>query len=370
METAGGDLRVVGLPVAAPLEEGATADSQGNVNAKKTRSNRKRNMIVVFLVATVTIAVILGILLTREPDEVTSPATEQESTGPDLEESPQNVTEEEEEEVTVAVKQEVDADLIKDLVEEAYVSPRVLMEDPSTPQYQAIEWLTESDEFFSSLSDDESFQSKVVQRYIVVLFYYSLDGPGWDNQVRALSPDLDECEWNMFLSEGESLGFLCNDNGQVNHISLWWNNLAGSLPNEVGNLTMLSSFNIIGGSISGTIPASLSQCKDMRALGLGHHQLEGEIPDSFATMDKLSFAFFYLNQNLTGFNKLCHLLYDGVLAGLAANCNPTNPVECECCTDCCDESLPGKETCCFTKYKEEKGFGTEGWCYDPTPWLE
>merc|ERR1712228_839320 len=83
-----------------------------------------------------------------------------------------------------------------------------------------------------------------------------------------------------------------------NHISLWWNNLAGSLPNEVGNLTMLSSFNIIGGSISGTIPASLSQCKDMRALGLGHHQLEGEIPDSFATMDKLSFAFFYLNQNL------------------------------------------------------------------------
>lgn len=238
-----------------------------------------------------------------------------------------------------------------------------------SPQSQAIEWLLEEDEY-EYPSDEMDFMSTLIQRYITVVFYYALEGDDWENQADYLNPETDVCDW---FDGNAYKGNTCNEEGFLTVISLWWNNLSGFLPPEVGHLTNMTMFNVLGGTVGGTIPSEYGALKKLEIIAIGNNEIEGEIPDEFEELPVLKYSTFSINNGLTGYNKLCPLVYKGQLQGLAGDCDPdqigSRRSNCACCTDCCDESLKRRtnEFCCFTKIKEEFGQFNAGECYNPYP---
>jgi hypothetical protein len=88
-----------------------------------------------------------------------------------------------------------------------------VLDDPSSPQYRAAEWLADVDTTFD-LSDEDRFR----QRYAVVVFYYATGGDtSWIQQMNFLSPGVDECDWNeppgdhVTFDIDYNLGLVCSD---------------------------------------------------------------------------------------------------------------------------------------------------------------
>ena len=85
----------------------------------------------------------------------------------------------------------------------------------STPQQQALQWLATKDRYFSYDSNDSeydpsSYKSKILQRYAMVVLYYSTNGRNtWyhANELNFLSTNTSICEWNI-----NSTSTLSNEN--------------------------------------------------------------------------------------------------------------------------------------------------------------
>ena len=103
-------------------------------------------------------------------------------------------------------------------------------------------------------------------------------------------------------------------NGRVVHLTLTGNNLKGTIPTEIGNLTALTNLSIAGnyqlaGSIpssigqltnllnlsfganalTGTIPVEIGNCKDLIMLSFGGNKLSGSIPPSIGQLTSLEY---------------------------------------------------------------------------------
>ena len=67
------------------------------------------------------------------------------------------------------------------------------LDDTTSPQYRAAQWMAEEDQLIINPSDD---LSRFAQRYAMVVFYYATGGDtSWINQANFLSPTLDICSW-------------------------------------------------------------------------------------------------------------------------------------------------------------------------------
>ena len=95
------------------------------------------------------------------------------------------------------------------------------LQDVSSPQYQALDWLLE-DPFYSTYSG-----ARVVQRWAMATFFFSTNGNNWDQSDNWLG-DMNECSW---FSKRQ--GDVCDSDGNVRKIELNSNNLAGTLPIEL-----------------------------------------------------------------------------------------------------------------------------------------
>lgn len=119
-------------------------------------------------------------------------------------------------------------------------------------------------------------------------------------------------------------------NGRVIHLTLNENNLKGTIPAEIGNLTALTNLSISGnyqltGSIpssigqltnllnlsfgsnalTGSIPAEIGNCKDLIMLSFGGNKLSGSIPTTIGQLTSLE----YLN---LGNNQLIDQIPSGI----------------------------------------------------------
>jgi len=89
------------------------------------------------------------------------------------------------------------------------------LQDPSTPQYAALDWMAniDSTDLQNALSDEA-----LVERFVLVLLYYTTGGANWSDQTLFLTPSLDICSWNTgSLFQGVSE---CNDEGSVVQLPL------------------------------------------------------------------------------------------------------------------------------------------------------
>lgn len=145
----------------------------------------------------------------------------------------------------------------------------------------------------------------------LVAFYNSTNGPSWTNHSNWLTGPVDT--WN---------GIIVNAN-RVNTITLYNNNLTGTLPPELGDLDALQylelGLNQIGGSIpveignltnlvalsfrdnvmTGTLPTVLGNLTGLINLELAYNQFTGDIPVELGNLTNLTTLELLVNQ-LTG----------------------------------------------------------------------
>jgi hypothetical protein len=97
---------------------------------------------------------------------------------------------------------------------------------PDTAQNKALLWLTTTDDYYD-LPSDASYEEAYpyIQRYIMAVLYYALNGPSWVNQCDFLKSDTSVCEWNFYLPPTDTqdeytYGVQCNDDEEITDILL------------------------------------------------------------------------------------------------------------------------------------------------------
>ncbi|MDE0357996.1 MAG: M66 family metalloprotease [Gammaproteobacteria bacterium] len=94
--------------------------------------------------------------------------------------------------------------------------------------------------------------------------------------------------WNTSESIDKWQGVLTNLAGFVTELSLPGNNLSGTLPPELGNLTHLRWLVLNGNELTGAIPAELGNLAQLRGLVLDNNELTGPIPPALGELSQLT----------------------------------------------------------------------------------
>jgi len=119
----------------------------------------------------------------------------------------------------------------------------------------------------------------------LVALYTSTDGPNWSD-----SPGND---WNVTDTPCSWTGVDCTD-GHVTEIYRYNENLVGTIPSELGNLSQLTELNLSvsndwsGGRLSGSIPSELGNLSQLTFLNLSYNQLSGSIPSELGNLSQLT----------------------------------------------------------------------------------
>ena len=119
--------------------------------------------------------------------------------------------------------------------------------------------------------------------------YRATDGPNW------------HVDTNWLSSEPLSawVGVSVDGNDRVVALALGGNNLRGSLPAELGNLTELSGLDLLFNELTGSIPAELGNLPKLRRVDLQWNHLTGAIPASLGNLSDLR-VLILSNNALTG----------------------------------------------------------------------
>jgi Leucine-rich repeat (LRR) protein len=126
------------------------------------------------------------------------------------------------------------------------------------------------------------------ERNALIALYNSTNGANWTNKTGWLGPAGTECNW---------YGVGCDDfEFSVFNLSLANNNLSGSIPQEIGNLTYLVSLEMASNQLSGSIPSGLGNLAYLGAAILHSNRLSGSIPPALGNLGRLKNLFLSSNQ--------------------------------------------------------------------------
>lgn len=136
--------------------------------------------------------------------------------------------------------------------------------------------------------DCQNSQEIPVQECQALLaLYESTDGDQWeDNSGWLVNESL--CTW---------IGVIC-ERGHVVELQLYYNNLTGSLPPEIGNFTQLKSLYLDYNQLSGSLPSTIGKLAELQVARLGSNQFSS-IPAELADLEHLISLELWGNQ-LTG----------------------------------------------------------------------
>jgi hypothetical protein len=95
------------------------------------------------------------------------------------------------------------------------------LDDPSSPQFLALEWLAKKDG--AQLNIPDSRYRTLVERYVISLLYFSTQGAAWSEQHSFLSRH-SVCDWNDQMGDeaigASKIGIICDNDGHVVKIIL------------------------------------------------------------------------------------------------------------------------------------------------------
>ena len=130
--------------------------------------------------------------------------------------------------------------------------------------------------------------------------YNATNGSGWKNSDKWLT-DNNPCGWYGVTCTGNRVGEIKLENNNLvgtipatlgNLTSLWqlslsFNQLSGEIPSSFGNLSNLASLSLFSNQLTGSIPGSLANLPNLISITLSFNQLTGEIPASLGSLTKL-----------------------------------------------------------------------------------
>ena len=150
-------------------------------------------------------------------------------------------------------------------------------------------------------------------RSALVAFYRAVDGPNWTNNENWLT-DAPLGEWKgvdtdstgrvirLRLSSNELTGTIPPELGnlsELTYVELNVNRLAGPIPPEIGNLANLVWLSLTRNLIAGTIPPELGNLSRLEGLFLNSNWLDGTVPPELGNLPNLRRLGLDLNR-LTG----------------------------------------------------------------------
>lgn len=128
--------------------------------------------------------------------------------------------------------------------------------------------------------------TKLIQRYVMALLYYSTDGDNW---TECSEGDLG-CPTNPYLSsENECTWFgnTCDAELCITEIVQEDNNVVGSIPFELEQLTGLQVLSLEQGGLASTVPSNLGTLSSLRILDLDFNKITGPIPEEIYSLTAL-----------------------------------------------------------------------------------
>ncbi|MEN8218677.1 MAG: leucine-rich repeat domain-containing protein [Pseudomonadota bacterium] len=147
---------------------------------------------------------------------------------------------------------------------------------------------------------------------VLVTLYNSTNGDSWTDNSGWLKTNK-PCWWNgvtcsgghvsrLSLRDNQLTGSIPSELGNLSNLSdlhLSDNELTGSIPSELGNLSNLSDLNLSDNELTGSIPSELGNLSNLRYLHLSSNELTGSIPSELGNLSNLRYLFLSFN-DLTG----------------------------------------------------------------------
>ena len=132
---------------------------------------------------------------------------------------------------------------------------------------------------------DEAPSTPAAERAALVALYTAAGGPNWTRNTN----------WNTEAAVSDWYVVTTDQAGSVTDLYLFRNNLSGSIPTELGNLTNLAWLSLSSNSLSGSIPTELGSLTNLAWLSLSSNSLSGSIPTELGSLTNL--AWLYLHRN-------------------------------------------------------------------------
>ncbi len=129
------------------------------------------------------------------------------------------------------------------------------------------------------------------ERQALIAIHESTNGQGWTQKTNWLGAAGTECTWH---------GVQCDETqSNVVDLGLYDNNLDGTLPSAIRNLTKLRFLQVWQNNLRGTLPAEISELGDLEAMYAGNNHFTGTIPSQWGALKKLRVLYVDGNE-LTG----------------------------------------------------------------------
>jgi len=118
--------------------------------------------------------------------------------------------------------------------------------------------------------------------------YNATNGSQWTNTITGDNPWLVDCDPCGLIDGTPWKGIQCTNMGRVDVINLSNNNLVGSLPASIGQLTELEWFNVNRNNLSGSLPSEICNLNRMLHFVISNNMFSGNFPACFANLTSLS----------------------------------------------------------------------------------
>ncbi len=118
------------------------------------------------------------------------------------------------------------------------------------------------------------------ERDALIAFYNGAGGDNWLDKTNWLGAVGTECTW---------FGVVCDGTPNVQQLSMVSNDLSGSIPPDLEDLSSLTDLDLNSNQVSGSIPMELKNLVNLSYLNLSFNQLTGSIPPGLGDLSNLTY---------------------------------------------------------------------------------
>ncbi|CAB9525073.1 Leucine Rich Repeat [Seminavis robusta] len=182
------------------------------------------------------------------------------------------------------------------------------LNDTDSPQARAYQWYLEDLEYQEKSQEEDVSSFVPLQRFVLATIYYALHGDDWVQNTNWLDHTTSTCNWYSSF-----FGSICSTGPQVrrrqlgggqahlfrhlqneeqprnyyNRLSLYQNNLNGTLPPEISLLTYLDVINLHDQSISGRIPSEAGLLEYITLFQLFKNHIQSTVPSELGLLPRV-----------------------------------------------------------------------------------